>query len=82
VLRDGLSNAFSDSASGWHREDLVTKFEIGREAQDCVSAPNRDPTSKRENMLKLNTNILDGGVPIGADRDPTDPQIPGSISRQ
>lgn len=34
VLRDGLNDAFSGEASGWHTEDLVEKFGIGREAQD------------------------------------------------
>jgi acetyl-CoA C-acetyltransferase len=34
VLRDGLNDAFSDAHSGWHTEDLVTKFQIGRAAQD------------------------------------------------
>jgi acetyl-CoA C-acetyltransferase len=30
VLRDGLNDAFSDAHSGWHTEDLVTKFQISR----------------------------------------------------
>src|SRR5271156_2449316 len=34
VLRDGLNDAFSDAASGWHTEDLVEKFQVSREAQD------------------------------------------------
>src|SRR5260370_27855811 len=34
VLRDGLNDAFSDAHSGWHTEDLVTKFQIGRATQD------------------------------------------------
>jgi acetyl-CoA C-acetyltransferase len=34
VLRDGLNDAFSDAHSGWHTEDLVTKFQISRAAQD------------------------------------------------
>ena len=34
VGRDGLNDAFSDQASGWHTEDLVSKFGISREAQD------------------------------------------------
>ena len=34
VLRDGLNDAFSDQASGWHTEDLVREFQIDREAQD------------------------------------------------
>jgi acetyl-CoA C-acetyltransferase len=34
VLRDGLNDAFSDQASGWHTEDLVREFQVDREAQD------------------------------------------------
>jgi acetyl-CoA C-acetyltransferase len=34
VLLDGLNDAFSNQASGWHTEDLVQKFQISREAQD------------------------------------------------
>src|SRR3984893_4153584 len=34
MLRDGLNDAFSDAHSGWHTEDLVGAFQIGRDAQD------------------------------------------------
>jgi acetyl-CoA C-acetyltransferase len=34
VLRDGLNDAFSNQASGWHTEDLVREFQVGRDAQD------------------------------------------------
>jgi acetyl-CoA C-acetyltransferase len=34
MLRDGLNDAFSDQASGWHTEDLVGEFQVGRDAQD------------------------------------------------
>ncbi|WP_206997828.1 thiolase family protein [Trinickia mobilis] len=34
MLRDGLIDAFSGEHSGWHTEDLATKFEITRAAQD------------------------------------------------
>jgi len=34
VLLDGLNDAFSDEASGWHTEDLVEKFQVSRRAQD------------------------------------------------
>jgi acetyl-CoA C-acetyltransferase len=34
MLRDGLNDAFSDEASGWHTEDLVREFQVSREAQD------------------------------------------------
>jgi acetyl-CoA C-acetyltransferase len=34
MLRDGLNDAFSDQASGWHTEDLVREFQVSRKAQD------------------------------------------------
>jgi acetyl-CoA C-acetyltransferase len=38
MLRDGLNDAFSSQASGWHTEDLVTKVGLTREAQDAFAA--------------------------------------------
>ncbi len=35
MLQDGLNDAFSGEHSGWHTEDLVTKYQIMREAQDA-----------------------------------------------
>jgi acetyl-CoA C-acetyltransferase len=37
MLRDGLNDAFSNEHSGWHTEDLVSKCQITREAQDLWS---------------------------------------------
>ena len=34
MLRDGLNDAFSDEASGWHTEDLAREYQVSREAQD------------------------------------------------
>src|SRR5690242_20622769 len=34
MLRDGLNDAFSGEHSGWHTEDLATKAQLTREAQD------------------------------------------------
>lgn len=34
MLRDGLNDAFSDQHSGWHTEDLATRYQISREEQD------------------------------------------------
>jgi acetyl-CoA C-acetyltransferase len=34
MLRDGLNDAFSGEHSGWHTEDLVSRSQISREAQD------------------------------------------------
>ncbi|HEY9104210.1 thiolase family protein [Chitinimonas sp.] len=38
MLFDGLHDAFSTKHSGWHTEDLVTKFGFSREAQDIYAA--------------------------------------------
>ncbi|MCO6425063.1 thiolase family protein [Sinorhizobium meliloti] len=38
MLTDGLNDAFSGEHSGWHTEDLVTRLQIGREAQDAFAA--------------------------------------------
>ena len=34
MLRDGLEDAFSGKHSGWHTEDLVSRAQLTREAQD------------------------------------------------
>lgn len=38
MLRDGLNDAFSSQASGWHTEDLVEKAGLTREVQDAFAA--------------------------------------------
>jgi acetyl-CoA C-acetyltransferase len=38
MLRDGLNDAFSGQHSGWHTEDLVTRYGISREDQDRWAA--------------------------------------------
>src|SRR5262245_57533946 len=38
MLRDGLNDAFSGQHSGWHTEDLVTKYRVTREDQDRWAA--------------------------------------------
>ena len=38
MLRDGLNDAFSSQASGWHTEDLVTQSGLTREGQDAFAA--------------------------------------------
>jgi acetyl-CoA C-acetyltransferase len=34
MLQDGLNDAFSGEHSGWHTEDLASKYQITRDAQD------------------------------------------------
>jgi acetyl-CoA C-acetyltransferase len=38
MLTDGLNDAFSGEHSGWHTEDLITRLQITREAQDAFAA--------------------------------------------
>ncbi|WP_440997696.1 thiolase family protein [Arhodomonas sp. SL1] len=38
MLLDGLNDAFSGKHSGWHTEDLVTRYEVSREDQDRWAA--------------------------------------------
>jgi len=38
MLTDGLNDAFSGEHSGWHTEDLVTKYQITRADQDAFAA--------------------------------------------
>jgi acetyl-CoA C-acetyltransferase len=38
MLRDGLNDAFSGQHSGWHTEDLATRYGISREDQDRWAA--------------------------------------------
>jgi acetyl-CoA C-acetyltransferase len=37
LLLDGLHDAFSTRHSGWHTEDLVQRYGVGREAQDAFA---------------------------------------------
>jgi acetyl-CoA C-acetyltransferase len=48
VLRDGLNDAFSDQASGWHTEDLVQQFQVSREAQDRWAARSQQRFSQAQ----------------------------------
>ncbi|MGH6937813.1 thiolase family protein [Hypericibacter sp.] len=54
MLHDGLYDAFSDRASGWHTEDLVQKFQIGREAQDrwALRSQQRFATAQKAGKFK------------------------------
>ncbi len=38
LLRDGLNDAFSGQHSGWHTEDLASRYEVSREVQDRFAA--------------------------------------------
>lgn len=48
MLRDGLNDAFSDQHSGWHTEDLATKYRITREEQDVWAARSQQRFSEAQ----------------------------------
>lgn len=48
MLHDGLNDAFSDQHSGWHTEDLVSRFGISREDQDRWAARSQQRFSEAQ----------------------------------
>jgi len=74
VLRDGLNDAFSDASSGWHTEDLVTNFQVTREAQDCWALRSQQLFAKAQQAGRFNAQIVpvevsDRGGTILFDKD-------------
>jgi acetyl-CoA C-acetyltransferase len=58
MLRDGLNDAFSDEHSGWHTEDLVTRNEISREAQDAWAARSQQSFSEAQAAGRFDGEIV------------------------
>lgn len=63
VLRDGLNDAFSDAHSGWHTDDLVTKFQIGRAKQDEWALRSQKRFSAPQSAGKFTHEIVPIEVP-------------------
>jgi acetyl-CoA C-acetyltransferase len=63
VLRDGLNDAFSDAHSGWHTEDLVTRFQIGRAAQDEWALRSHRRFSEAQTAGKFASEIVPVEIP-------------------
>ena len=57
VLTDGLNDAFSGQHSGWHTEDLVTKYGITREAQDAFAARSQQRFARAQAAGHFDTEI-------------------------
>jgi acetyl-CoA C-acetyltransferase len=69
MLRDGLNDAFSDEASGWHTEDLVRQFQISRDAQDQWAFRSQQRFSAAQKAGKFKDEIAPIEVP--GRKDPT-----------
>lgn len=58
MLRDGLNDAFCDKHSGWVTEDLVTKFQISRDAQDRWACRSQTRFSEAQAAGKFVAEII------------------------
>jgi len=63
MLRDGLNDAFCDKHSGWVTEDLVTKFQISREAQDRWACRSQTRFGEAQAARKFEAEIVPIEVP-------------------
>lgn len=74
MLRDGLNDAFSDQHSGWHTEDLVSRFGISREEQDGWAARSQQRFSEAQAAGRFDAEIAPVTVesrkgPLSFERD-------------
>ena len=58
MLRDGLNDAFSGEHSGWHTEDLVTKYQISRQDQDRWAARSQQRFSAAQAAGNFDAEIV------------------------
>src|SRR5882757_2135498 len=58
MLRDGLDDAFSGKHSGWHTEDLVTRAQLTRDAQDRFAARSQQRFSAAQKAGKFADEIV------------------------
>ncbi|MDK9724354.1 MAG: acetyl-CoA C-acetyltransferase [Sterolibacteriaceae bacterium MAG5] len=58
MLLDGLNDAFSGQHSGWHTEDLVTKYGISRADQDAWALRSQQCFAAAQAAGKFNVEIV------------------------
>jgi acetyl-CoA C-acetyltransferase len=63
MLRDGLNDAFSGEHSGWHTEDLVSRYRISREEQDRWAARSQQQFSAAQAAGKFKDEIVAVEIP-------------------
>src|SRR6266571_1514850 len=68
MLRDGLNDAFSGEHSGWHTEDLVTRFNITREDQDRWAQRSQQRFAAAQKSGRFAAEIV--GVEVNGRRGP------------
>lgn len=58
MLQDGLNDAFSGEHSGWHTEDLASKYQITRQAQDAWALRSQQRFSAAQASGKFESEIV------------------------
>ena len=58
MLQDGLNDAFSGEHSGWHTEDLSSKYQITREVQDAWALRSQQRFSAAQAAGKFDAEII------------------------
>ncbi|KPF96324.1 acetyl-CoA acetyltransferase [Rhodopseudomonas sp. AAP120] len=68
MLTDGLNDAFSGQHSGWHTEDLVSKLQITRAAQDEFAARSQQRFAAAQQAGRFDAEIVP--VPVKGRKGP------------
>jgi acetyl-CoA C-acetyltransferase len=68
MLRDGLNDAFSGQHSGWHTEDLVSKYGVTRADQDRWAARSQQRFSAAQAAGKFKDEIA--GIELASRKGP------------
>jgi len=63
MLRDGLNDAFSGEHSGWHTEDLVSRYGMTREEQDRWAARSQQRFSAAQAAGRFKDEIVAVEIP-------------------
>jgi acetyl-CoA C-acetyltransferase len=69
MLRDGLVDAFSGEHSGWHTEDLASRYGLTRQAQDEWAERSQQRFSRAQQLGLFETEIV--AVDVVGTRKPT-----------
>ncbi len=59
MLHDGLQDAFSGQHSGWHTEDLATRYELSRDAQDRWAERSQSRFARAQQQGRFAAQIVD-----------------------
>ena len=63
MLRDGLNDAFCDQHSGWVTEDLVSRFQVSRDAQDRWALRSQQRFAAAQAAGKFDAEIAPTQIP-------------------